>query len=194
MAVACASAALNGGRIDLEQLIARLDVLAFGKADADDLPVNAARDGDRVVRLDRADGALEGGNVLGRRDADRHGDGGEGASALVRWVFLCVGGCTRRPRWREWQGSRRMARGGASCGRVARRLVERALFRAQRHLAANRRSRGSGSRRGPSRHWCVPCRTRPCRLTHSRRAAVRWRRRTSFRGQFIREWTVGALM
>ena len=74
---------LVGPRIDLEQRIAFLDLLAFLEIDLDDLAVDPGLDGDHVVGLNRADALQEHRDILGKDGPGRHRDAGAGVCAVA---------------------------------------------------------------------------------------------------------------
>src|SRR5215472_13990710 len=75
---------LIGTGIDLEQRVPGTDLLAFLEIDLDDLAVDPALDGDRVVRLDRADAVQKYGDIL-------YGDGsGSDWYCLARRLRRCL--------------------------------------------------------------------------------------------------------
>jgi hypothetical protein len=84
---------LKRASIDLEEKIARLYVLAFGEVDAHNLTIDAARDGDRVKGLHRADRTLVyryilcGGDPEGYRNCRR---GCRRSDSLLGAMFLPV--------------------------------------------------------------------------------------------------------
>src|SRR3984957_12461595 len=89
---------LEGARVDLEQRVARLHVLAFLKGHLDDLAVDAGLDDGRVERLNRADAAhverniLLFGNRRGYRDGGRSADRRLGRPVAAGMLEEEVGG------------------------------------------------------------------------------------------------------
>ena len=106
---------LEGPRIDLEQRVAGLDVLAFLEGDLDDLAVDARLDDGHVVGLHRADAAHVDRHVLLLGDRRGHGNGGLSgdrrpgrpvAAGMLQEEVAGAGYAERGRRWRPaWQRS-----------------------------------------------------------------------------------------
>ena len=117
---------LVGARIDLRQHVAGLDVLAFGKAQLDQLAIDARADGGGVEGLHRAQATEVNRQLaaLDHRGLHAHGIGrGGGGAGRFGFVRLVRGRVHRQPQQQQGTQRRQQHPGAADLPRPARAFI-----------------------------------------------------------------------